>query len=80
MITIVTDIKHGEPDVLKPIQKEDLYLKDLDDGVIFRMSPIDGSWTHESLVVTVEQICKGCPCDNGADAFLGNTWIGSTEV
>lgn len=78
MLTLITDRRAGEPDLLATILHGKLELKALNGSKIMEVdAPVDG-WTHEMLSATVKAV------DNllqyGADAYLDGDWIGSTEV
>ena len=79
MIHFVTDICGGEPDILGPDLSESLTVKTLDGDLIACVPPPSGGWTHTSLVVEAEKIAQKTG-SSGADAFLGSSWVGSTEV
>ncbi len=78
MLHLVTDQKPGEPDILSPIKHEALEIRSLS-GQVLRTEPAPAAgWTHEMLVsvATVnEELTR-----EGADAYLGGQWVGSTEV
>jgi len=78
MIYLITDILEGEPDILTPINKKVLYIRYLDGELLSEVHPID-YWTHDSLMEVVNNFEEHDVCANGADAFLGDEWIGSTE-
>ncbi|AKJ36937.1 hypothetical protein U876_24205 [Aeromonas hydrophila NJ-35] len=75
----ITDILPGERVILIPsVIFNQLQIVDLFDrtDVLFEYASPVGGWTHEKLCaldIPLERL-------QGADAYLGNTWIGSTEV
>ncbi|SEK11931.1 hypothetical protein SAMN03159494_05545 [Achromobacter sp. NFACC18-2] len=74
-IKYVTDRLAGEPDILTPIRHLPLNIRTLDgDTVVIQQAPQKG-WTHEAL-------CAFQPvaAADGCEAFLGTSWVGSTEV
>lgn len=79
MICFVTDIRNGEPDILRDISHNDLVLEDeYSRTVAIITKPVDG-WSHEDLISCDEVKTlseQGVPLD----ASLGGEWIGSTEV
>jgi len=82
MIKIITDIKDGEPDILTPYQDEDLVLKNYADQELFRMNPPIDGWTTETLAGACDKYCytiKWTPADI-IEAYVGEQWVGSTEV
>jgi hypothetical protein len=77
-ISFITDVQKGEPDILKPVRYEHLRILDLDDAII-SVSPAPlGGWEHKLLVVEADNIAA--KTNFGANAYLGSTWVGSTEV
>ncbi|MBW3834711.1 hypothetical protein A6767_10535 [Aeromonas veronii] len=75
----ITDIIGDEPELLTPlIAMEPLEIVDLFDRkvVLFRYEAPQGGWTHEALCSQNIPLHKL----QGADAYLGNEWVGSTEV
>ncbi|WP_130537670.1 hypothetical protein [Thiomicrorhabdus indica] len=80
MLKIVTNVKSGEEDILTPVKNENLRVFDLDGNLICEVkNPIFG-WTTELLWQQSERLYRNGLTKNGADAFLGRSWIGSTEV
>lgn len=78
MITFVTDQQAGEPDILTPVALLELRVIDLQGAEIHREPAPDHGWTHsrlQALAVLLEHQTQ-----SGADAFLGDNWVGSTEV
>jgi len=78
MITFITDNQPGEPDILAPLRHEALLIADLSGNVIDWVPPPRGGWTHELLVQAAERYAPRTR--NGANAFLGGSWVGGTEV
>lgn len=78
MIQFVTDQKPGEIDILGSHNDKDLLVTDLDGQRIECFPAPANGWTHAYL----ETIAKGLAhlTANGANAFLGEHWVGSTEV
>ncbi|HCA3195763.1 TPA: hypothetical protein MN540_005071 [Klebsiella pneumoniae] len=74
-ITFITDQRPGEPDILTPVKHGRLVIRDLAGDEIFARNAPETGWTHE-LLVEVQPSC----CEGGANAYLNNSWIGSTEV
>jgi hypothetical protein len=73
VITFITDIQSNEPDILEEIKMEKLRVLSLSGLSLLVIPAPTGGWSHASLV----QLCQ---LPDEADAFLGTTWIGSTEV
>ncbi len=79
MIHFVTDICDGEPDILGPVHSESLTVKTLDGELIECVPSPSGGWTHLSLEIEAEMLAQKTD-SSGANAFLGPSWVGSTEV
>jgi hypothetical protein len=79
MIYLITDQLPGEPDILKPVCQEVLYIRNLDGELLTEVHAISNSWTHQALVSVARSLSDDKVCQNGADAYLGTHWIGSTE-
>lgn len=78
MITFVTDTKEGETDLLGDTRKQPLVVLALDGSLITEIGPPLNGWTHEALENQANILSQ--KTRQGAEAFLGNTWVGSTEV
>lgn len=76
MITIVADRLPGEPEILEPIRHEDLCIYSLDEELIRRWPAPAGGWSLEQI----ERRCSVIDTRAGVDAYLGEGWIGSSEV
>ena len=75
MLTYITDIIAGETDILTPLKHYPLMIHSLD-GVKLHMQPApEHGWTHDTLTAVQPEGVKF-----GADAYLNEHWIGSTEV
>ncbi|BBP46343.1 hypothetical protein THMIRHAS_17160 [Thiosulfatimonas sediminis] len=78
MIKFVTDVRPGEKDILTPVKHEKLKVTDLDGRLVVVVeSPVEG-WSDELLWRWSEMLKQ--VTENGADAYLGDVWVGSTEV
>lgn len=71
----ITDQRAGEPDILTPVKNSRLTIRSLDGQIIHSQAAPDNGWTHLLL-------CEVQPegMESGADAWLDEVWIGSTEV
>ncbi|HAS8195750.1 TPA: hypothetical protein I7682_17870 [Vibrio vulnificus] len=67
----------GEPDLLKGNETAKLIITNLDGQVIGCFTP-SGLWTHDELESF--EFGKLDPENLGWDAYLGERWIGSSEV
>lgn len=73
-IIFITDVRKGEADILQSVASQPLIIRDSNKEVICEIAaPADG-WTHEKLC------CVEFNTDEIADAYLGEQWVGSTEV
>lgn len=79
-LTFITDVRPGEPEILPRVANETLRITDLDGVEIIQIHPVSGPWTHDKLVQVGESLVILDVLKNGANAYLGDTWIGSTEV
>lgn len=75
MITYITDVRQGEPDLLPTICHLELIVKSLDGTVLQKRTAPEHGWTHSELMAIQHPVFE-----EGADAYLGIHWIGSTEV
>ncbi|WP_018984049.1 hypothetical protein [Salinimonas chungwhensis] len=69
-------INEKEPDLLVGYETLNLIIKDLGGEVVTELPPADGIWTHDALELV--DYDKHSPF--GWDAYLGDQWIGSSEV
>lgn len=79
MLTFITDIKSdSEPDLLHSHRFFPLMVTTLDGAAIASYAPPRVGWQQPQL----EQISRELSgtLEMGANAYLGKTWIGSTEV
>ncbi|EKC8296400.1 hypothetical protein OQD07_005000 [Escherichia coli] len=74
-LTYVGDVKPGEIDILTQNQHYPLVISSLEGEKIYMQAAPKEGWTHETLQVIQPDCVK-----NGADAYLNEQWIGSTEV
>lgn len=75
MITYVTDQRTGETDILTPLRFATLVIRDLQGATLNTVNAPENGWTHETLC-SIQPSGTG----EGAEAFLNEHWIGSTEV
>ncbi|WP_051560588.1 hypothetical protein [Marinobacterium jannaschii] len=74
---LITDIQHGELDILSPIRKHSL--KIVVNGILVRTVPApEAGWDHQQLCQETAKVHMSAY--NVADAYLGDHWIGSSEV
>ncbi|NLC22646.1 MAG: hypothetical protein GX771_12210 [Halomonadaceae bacterium] len=80
MIKFVTDHKPGEPNILEGNDMKPLLVKNLDGDLLSTLVPSE-PWTHEGLCgLALETFVDEKAIRYGADAYLGDVWIGSTEI
>ncbi|ELA9367555.1 hypothetical protein QUN99_003445 [Vibrio parahaemolyticus] len=76
---ITNQINENEPDILTANKDEPLLIVSLEEQLLQRFDAPEMGWTHDALVTLSQQfpiqwnIC-------GADALLGEQWVGSTEI
>lgn len=75
---LITDTRRDEPKLLSALRYERLQIADLDGEELASCPAPESGWTHEGLCEQVSQL--DFDRSMGADAFLGDYWIGSTEV
>ena len=75
MITFITDLRSDEIEILRPIFKLPLLIKTLSGAVLDTVDAPCCGWSHNAL----EQYAMANPTQTG-DAFIGVTWVGSSEV
>lgn len=79
-IKLVTDIRGNEPDLLIGNHGLPLEIRSLGSKtVLARFQAPENGWTHERLMAVAERIDDDDLAD-GADCYLGEAWIGGTEV
>lgn len=66
-----------EPDLLIGNASKGFIAKDMDGQIVVYMEAPEGGWTHDLLErLEVPSVIY----QNGCDFFLGDAWIGSSEV
>jgi 5'-deoxynucleotidase len=80
MIKFITDIQHkSEPDILTPNKHHPLLIISLEGQLLKTFQPPKQGWTHEILCSLNRHLLQEwLIC--GADAYLLEQWVGSTEV
>ncbi|CAM2158229.1 conserved protein of unknown function (plasmid) [Pararobbsia alpina] len=73
--------RDGEPDLLAGHEREPVFLRSLSLDRTLRIDP-SPIWTHDALdaLLTRYDVKVFLIDVGGAEAFVGGTWIGSTEV
>ncbi|MFM0275589.1 hypothetical protein PQQ59_33715 [Paraburkholderia aspalathi] len=74
-------VRAGESDLLAGNERAPFLLKDLSGAVLVKVAP-QVVWTHAALFALVDsvEISEHVAQCGGADAYVGNVWIGGTEV
>ena len=76
-IYFITDIRPDEgPDFLPPVSAEALKIRSLEGEHLMTIAAPAGGWTHEKLEATKIDL----DLTDGADAYVGSEWVGSTEI
>jgi hypothetical protein len=78
MITFITDLQDNETDILRGIRTEPLIIEDLEATEIAQIPAPIGGWTHRSLQSLARELEQ--KTRRGANAFIGASWVGGTEV
>jgi len=76
---LVTDVRPGEPDLLLGHETKPLEVCSLD-GRVLDTVPAAARWTHASLLAAVSARRRMIEDAGGADFYLGEQFVGSTEV
>lgn len=72
---VVRPLHDTEPDLLVGYEHQALVIKDMDEKEIHRMDAPKDGWSHDKLeTIDYDSISPEW------DAYLGNQWIGSSEV
>lgn len=71
----ITDQRAGEPDILTLVKNGELTIRSLHGQIIHTQAAPDNDWTH---LLRCEVQAEGM--ESGADVWLDDIWIGSTEV
>ena len=79
MLYFVTDCRPGEPCIIQGHERAPLIVKSLLGEELLKLVP-EQPWTHERLIALPLQELLGEALEGGADAYLGEQWVGSTEV
>lgn len=77
-ITFITDVRNNEGNFLPAICKDHLRIIDLNDVAITTVYAPHEGWTHDLLMEQARMLAVRTMF--GANAYLGGTWVGSTEV
>ncbi|MFN1149603.1 hypothetical protein ACJ0RR_002666 [Serratia liquefaciens] len=73
---VAQPISDKEPDLLIGNENYPLKVQDLAGKVLTSISPDDTGWTHAQLLaIDIDSMAP-----EGWDAYLGDEWIGSSEI
>ncbi|EOG8381080.1 MULTISPECIES: hypothetical protein [Pseudomonas] len=75
---LVTDQQPGEPNIISGSEHQPLEIRSLTGSIIKQLQAPATGWSHDSLIEVAARQHE--LYRDGADAYLGNEWIGSTEV
>lgn len=77
----ITDVQEGESPILDHTSAADLVIQDLDGNELMRV-PTNQPWTHQRLIALYPLLEQsvGSQLYTGAQAHIGDTWVGSSEV
>ncbi len=79
MITFITDCRgESEPEILPGVAGQPLVVKNLQGKHLLAFPAPAGGWTHQGLCDLGRHI--ETLTTDGADAYVGGEWVGSTEV
>ena len=78
---VARPVSEREPDLLAGNENKPLFLRNLTGSETFRIDPMP-KWSHDSLdsIVSRSDLAEFVDRHFGADAYLGDVWIGSSEV
>lgn len=79
MITFITEIRNNEPDILTPCKHERLLVMSIEGQFLNSYEAPREGWTHETLV-KLSKVFPDQWAVCGADATLGDQFVGSTEI
>ncbi|MBF6615556.1 MAG: hypothetical protein ITG07_02405 [Candidimonas sp.] len=77
-LNFITDVRGNEPDLLAATKHLTLKIRDLDGATIKTIPAPATGWTHDRLLAIAAR--HEDLVFEGADAYLGDCWVGSTEV
>lgn len=80
MIKFITDIRSSnEPDILTPVKHLALLIVSIEGQYLGKYEAPKNGWTHERLCALSETFpLQWAAC--GADALLGDQFVGSSEI
>ncbi|MGF1884062.1 hypothetical protein [Vibrio splendidus] len=79
MMKFITDLQGDEPDILTPHKHKPLMIISLEGQSLRTYDAPSTGWTHDTLVQLSDFFLpQWSVC--GAEAWLGEQWIGSTEI
>lgn len=79
MICFITNQLNDEKDILTPVMTRPLLILSTEGQLLARFDSPATGWTHHALCqmnIVFEPAWSFC----GADAYLGEQWVGSSEV
>lgn len=79
-VTVITDVQGDEPDVLFSVQHEPLIIRTHTLEEHARVIAPECGWSHEIIQGKVDKICRHLLDHCVVEVYLGEHWIGSTEI
>lgn len=78
---LIADVQGDEPDLLAGHEWDDFRICDLQGKELLRI-PASGAWTMEKLSVALcrSDVTRAIENSFGSNYYLGQQWVGSTEV
>ena len=71
-------MQEGESEILSPSRHNPLIVVSLEGELIKQVPAPARGWTHTALVQQAERLTSATK--SGANAYLGTSWVGSTEI
>ncbi len=80
MIHFITEeLSSKEPNILTDVKFNALLIMSLEGQYLARFDAPTTGWTHQSLC-NINMLFESAWAYCGVDAYLGNQWVGSSEV
>lgn len=79
MLKFITDVQSNEPDILSEVAHEKLLIMSIEGQFLASYDAPKKGWTHDVLL-KMSQLFPTQWNFCGADAYLSDKWVGSTEV
>ena len=76
-MTFITDVRIGETDIIKRVENSPLTVRDFDGNTVVVIMPTS-PWSHSKLMALVDSV--NIIAGSAWDAWLGDTFVGSSEI